>query len=59
MDFNKEDVTKARGIVEEMMKKDDVPKRSFELEPAFLTLYQLGVYASSIHQREIKISWTL
>ncbi|KAK4713641.1 hypothetical protein R3W88_019548 [Solanum pinnatisectum] len=35
------------------MEKDDVPEGSFELDPASLPTYQLGVSASSIDQRAI------
>uniref|UniRef100_M1DVA6 DNAJ heat shock N-terminal domain-containing protein n=1 Tax=Solanum tuberosum TaxID=4113 RepID=M1DVA6_SOLTU len=41
MDYNKEEATKARGIAEEMMEKDDVPEGSFELDLASLPTYQL------------------
>ncbi|KAH0743302.1 hypothetical protein KY290_031295 [Solanum tuberosum] len=51
MDCNKEEDTKARGITEELIEKDDVPEGSFELDPASLPTYQLGIYASSIDQR--------
>ncbi|KAH0743304.1 hypothetical protein KY290_031297 [Solanum tuberosum] len=34
-----------------MMEKDDVPEGSFELDPASLPTYQLGVSSSSIDQR--------
>uniref|UniRef100_M1CEQ9 DNAJ heat shock N-terminal domain-containing protein n=1 Tax=Solanum tuberosum TaxID=4113 RepID=M1CEQ9_SOLTU len=34
-----------------MMEKDDVPERSFELDPTSLPTYQLGISASSIYQR--------
>ncbi|KAK4713642.1 hypothetical protein R3W88_019549 [Solanum pinnatisectum] len=44
MDCNKEEATKARGITEEMMEKDDVPEGSFELDPASLPTYQLVPY---------------
>uniref|UniRef100_M1DSQ3 Heat shock protein DnaJ N-terminal domain-containing protein n=1 Tax=Solanum tuberosum TaxID=4113 RepID=M1DSQ3_SOLTU len=51
MDCNKEEATKARGITEELIEKDDVPEGSFELDPASLPTYQLGISASSIGQR--------
>ncbi|KAH0743299.1 hypothetical protein KY290_031292 [Solanum tuberosum] len=51
MDCNKEEATKASGISEEMMEKDDFPQGSFELDPASLATYQLGISSSSIDQR--------
>ncbi|WMV38151.1 hypothetical protein MTR67_031536 [Solanum verrucosum] len=51
MHCNKEEATKARGIAEEMMAKDDVPEGSFELDPASIPTYHLGISASSIYQR--------
>ncbi|KAH0653007.1 hypothetical protein KY289_030685 [Solanum tuberosum] len=53
MDCNKEKATKARGIAEEIMEKEDVLEGSFELDPASLPTYQLGISASSIDQRAI------